>query len=63
MGIDGFYTSIMGQDTGLMVAVNLGTGQLIALARIDEKYRPALFTWNWTIKFTAFIIYAGSTAC
>jgi len=50
------------QDTGMMAAVNFGTGQPIALARIDGKDRPALFTWNWTIKFTAFIIYTGSTA-
>ena len=50
LGIDGFYSTIKGQDTGLMVAVDMGTGQPIALARIDEKDRPALFAWLEALK-------------
>jgi transposase-like protein len=45
LGVDGFYASIKGQDSGMMVAVDMGSGQPVALACIDEKDRPALFTW------------------
>ena len=45
LGVDGFYAAIKGQDSGMMVAVDMGTGQPVALARIDEKDRPALFAW------------------
>jgi hypothetical protein len=50
MGIDGFYASIKGQGTGMMVAVDMGTGQPVALARVDEKDRPALFAWLEALK-------------
>jgi transposase-like protein len=45
LGVDGFYASIKGQDSGMVVAVDMGTGSPVALARIDEKDRPALFAW------------------
>ena len=45
LGVDGFYASIKGHDSGMVVAVDMGTGNPVALARIDEKDRPALFTW------------------
>ena len=45
LGVDGFYASIKGQDSGMVVAVDMGTGDPVALARIDEKDRPALFAW------------------
>lgn len=45
LGVDGFYASIKGQDSGMVVAVDMGTGNPVALARIDEKDRPALFAW------------------
>jgi transposase-like protein len=50
LGIDGFYTSIKGEGTGIMVAVAMGTGHPVALARIDEKDRPALFAWLQRLK-------------
>jgi hypothetical protein len=50
LGIDGFYTSIKGEGTGIMVAVDMGTGHPVALARIDEKDRPALFAWLQRLK-------------
>jgi transposase-like protein len=50
LGVDGFYASIKGQDTGMMVAVDMGTGQPVARARIDEKDRPALFAWLAMLK-------------
>ena len=45
LGVDGFYASIKGRDSGMVVAVDMGTGNPVALARIDEKDRPALFAW------------------
>jgi len=50
LGVDGFYASIKGQDTGMMVAVDMGSGDLVPLARIDEKDRPALFAWLALLK-------------
>ena len=50
LGIDGFYTFIKGEGTGIMVAVDMGTGHPVALARIDEKDRPALFAWLQRLK-------------
>ena len=50
LGIDGFYASIKGEGSGMMVAVDLGTGHPVALARIDEKDRPALFAWLQWLK-------------
>jgi hypothetical protein len=45
LGVDGFYASIKGEDSGMVLAVDMGTGDPVALARIDEKDRPALFAW------------------
>lgn len=50
LGVDGFYASIKGQDSGMVVAVDMGTGDPVALARIDEKDRPALFAWLTALK-------------
>ena len=50
LGIDGFYASIKGKGTGMMVAVDLGTGNPVALACIDEKDRSALFAWLQLLK-------------
>lgn len=50
LGLDGFYDSIKGEDTGMVVAVDMGTGNPVALARIDEKDRPALFAWLALLK-------------
>jgi transposase-like protein len=50
LGVDGFYASIKGQDSGMVVAVDMGTGNPVALARIDEKDRPALFAWLRALK-------------
>jgi hypothetical protein len=43
--VDGFYDSIKGQDSGMVVAVDLGSGDPVSLARVDAKDRPALFAW------------------
>lgn len=50
LGVDGFYASIKGRDSGMVVAVDMGTGAPVALARIDEKDRPALFAWLEVLK-------------
>jgi transposase-like protein len=50
LGVDGFYDSIKGEDSGMMVAVDMGTGDPVSLARIDEKDRSALFAWLETLK-------------
>jgi transposase-like protein len=50
LGVDGFYASIKGEGSGMMVAVDMGTGNPVALARIDEKDRPALFAWLEALK-------------
>jgi hypothetical protein len=50
LGVDGFYAAIKGQDTGMMVAADMGTGQPVDLARINEKDRPALFAWLEMLK-------------
>lgn len=50
LGVDGFYASIKGEDTGMVVAVDMGSGDPVALARIDEKDRPALFAWLEVLK-------------
>jgi transposase-like protein len=50
LGVDGFYASIQGEDSGMVVAVDMGTGDPVALARLDEKDRPALFAWLAVLK-------------
>jgi len=50
LGVDGFYASIRGVGSGLVVAVDMGSGEPVALARIDEKDRPALFAWLEVLK-------------
>jgi transposase-like protein len=50
LGVDGFYASIKGEGSGMVVAVDMGSGEPVALARIDEKDRPALFAWLKALK-------------
>lgn len=50
LGVDGFYASIKGEDSGMVVAVDMGSGDPVALARIDEKDRHALFAWLALLK-------------
>ena len=50
LGVDGFYASIKGEGSGMVVAVDMGSGEPVALARIDEKDRPALFAWLEVLK-------------
>jgi hypothetical protein len=42
--------AIKGEDSGMVVAVDMGSGDPVALARIDEKDRPALFAWLEILK-------------
>ncbi len=50
LGVDGFYASIKGEGSGMVVAVDMGSGEPVALARIDEKDRPSLFAWLEVLK-------------
>ena len=50
LGVDGFYAPIKGRDSGMVVAVDMGTGNPVALAQIDEKDRPALLAWLSVLK-------------
>lgn len=45
LGIDGFYTRIKGKDRGMVVAVDMGNGQPVAVAEVDEKNLPAMLKW------------------
>lgn len=45
LGIDGFYTQVKGKDTGVMVAVDMGNGQPVALAKVDEHNLEAVLEW------------------
>ncbi len=36
LGVDGFYASIKGQDSGMVVAVDMRSGEPVAVAGIDE---------------------------
>jgi hypothetical protein len=45
LGVDGFYSRQKGELGGVVVAVDLGTGQPIALAQIQEKDVQAVVEW------------------
>ena len=45
LGVDGFYPKIAGQERPSMVAVDLGTGQPVALGAIYEKDWRAVVAW------------------
>jgi hypothetical protein len=36
LGVDGFYASIKGEDSDMVVAVVMGSGDTVAISRIDE---------------------------
>jgi len=46
VGVDGTWVA----GKGIMVAVDLGDGELLALAEIDEKEKSAVATWLKTLK-------------
>ena len=46
VGVDGAWIN----GKGIMVAVNLGDGELLALAEIDEKEKSAVAAWLKTLK-------------
>jgi transposase-like protein len=46
VGVDGAWLN----GKGIMVAVDLGNGQLISIAQIDEKDAPALREWLFELK-------------
>ncbi len=45
LGLDGTGTRIRGQSTGIVVAVDLGTGVPVAVAELDEKDPQAVTSW------------------
>ena len=46
VGVDGAWVA----DKGIMVAVDMGDGKLLALAEIDEKEKSAVAAWLKTLK-------------
>ena len=45
LGVDGFYPKIAGQEQATIVAVDLGSGQPLALGAINEKDWRAVVAW------------------
>lgn len=45
LGVDGFYPKIAGQEQPAVVAVDLGSGQPLALGAVSEKDWRAVVTW------------------
>ena len=44
-GLDGFYSKVKGQDKGLMVMLDMGDGQPVALAEVEEANPETLAEW------------------
>jgi hypothetical protein len=44
-GLDGFYTQLKGKDKGLMVLLDMGDGQPVALAEVSEANPDKLLEW------------------
>lgn len=44
-GLDGFYTKIKGKDKGLMVMLDMGDGQPVALTEVAEDNPEQLLVW------------------
>ena len=44
-GLDGFYTKIKGQDKGLMVMLDMGDGQPVAIGEVEEANPETLLGW------------------
>lgn len=45
LGLDGTRSRVGGQPTGVMVAVDLGTGVPVAVAELDENDPVAVLSW------------------
>lgn len=45
LGVDGFYTRLKGKPQGILLAVDLGSGQTLALAQIEESNAQAVAEW------------------
>jgi transposase len=45
LGVDGVYGKIRGKGQGAMIAVDMGTGTLVALAQVDEHDGDAVKEW------------------
>lgn len=45
LGVDGFYTRLKGKPQGILLAVDLGSGQTITLAQIEESNAQAVAEW------------------
>jgi len=45
LGVDGFYTRLKGKPQGTLLAVDLGSGQTLALAQIEESNAQAVVEW------------------
>jgi transposase-like protein len=45
LGLDGAVTYVAGQEVGVVVAVDLGTGEPVAVAAIDETNVGAVLAW------------------
>ena len=45
LGVDGFYTRLKGKPQGTLLAVDLGSGQTLALAQIEESDTQAVAEW------------------
>lgn len=50
LSVDGRYASVDDQDNDLVLGVDIGIGDPVALARIYEKDRDALFAWLEALK-------------
>jgi hypothetical protein len=44
-GLDGFYTKVKGKDKGLMVMLDMGDGQPVELAEVEEASPDSLLAW------------------
>jgi transposase-like protein len=45
LGVDGFYGRLAGQRCGMVLAVDLGRGRPVAIARVDERDPAAVVAW------------------
>jgi transposase-like protein len=45
LGLDGAVTHIRGQEVGLVVAIDLGSGEPVAVAALDETNVGAVLRW------------------
>jgi len=45
IGLDGFYTKVKGKDKGLMLMLDMGDGQPVAIAEVAEDNPDKLLAW------------------